>query len=203
MPRHFTFSQLTFLAGVAIGVGAVLILLVYIIHKNVRRHAQKEMWKTPSPRTDNSQAFVLATMQGVITGLREDQKKTQDSLRACERRAEESARQVELMAREIEEGLMIFDAQGFLSLVNPAAHALLGIDIWSRRRYQDLLGAGSELARCVDSCIANGAVTRAKVGMTHLSSGEALRLNVTVVPLTRPAAGGEEIYGAICLLKKA
>ena len=37
--------------------------------------------------------------------------KTQDLLRASELRAEESARKAELLAREIEEGLLIFDGR--------------------------------------------------------------------------------------------
>ena len=122
-----------------------------MFHKKVRRQLQREEGKAPTLRTENSQAFVLATLQGLIADLRADQKKTQDLLRASELRAEESARKAELLAREIEEGLLIFDGQGFISLANPAAHTLLGIDVWSRRRFQDLLGAGSGLARRVET----------------------------------------------------
>jgi PAS domain-containing protein len=196
------FSQLTLLAAVAIGVGIVLVLLVYILHRNVRRQLRGEEWKAPTPRAENSQAFVLATLQGVIAGLREEQKKTQDLLRVSELRAEDSARRAELLAREIEEGLLIFDEQGFLSLANPAAHALMGIDVWSRRRYQEVLGMGSDLSRGVEACLATGTIMRGEAVEYQSPRGETLRLTVTIVPLTRQGTGGEEISGAVCLLKK-
>ena len=202
MTHHLTFFQLTLLAGIGIGVGTVLILLVYMFHKKVRRQLQREEGKAPTPRTENSQAFVLATLQGLIADLRADQKKTQDLLRASELRAEESARKAELLVREIEEGLLIFDGQGFIGLANPAAHTLLGIDVWSRRRFQDLLGAGSDLARRVETCLENGVVTRGEPVEYQSPRGEALQLLVTVVPLTRQSTAGEEIYGVVCLVKR-
>jgi PAS domain-containing protein len=203
MIRHLTFSQLTLLVGVAFAVAGVLIVLLYVLHKTVRRQLHEEGLKAPAPRAENSQAFALATLQGVIASVREEQKKTANLLRVSELRAEESARKAELIAREIEEGLVIFDGQGFISLANPASHALLEIDIWSRRRYQEVLGAGSELARRVESCLTNGTVTRGEALDYQTPGGRTLRLIVTIVPLTRQLTGGEEILGAVCLVKRA
>jgi PAS domain-containing protein len=198
MTRHLTFSQLTLLVGIAVAVGGVLVLLVYALHKTVRRQLHGEGLKAPVPRAENSQAFALATLQGVIASLKEEQKKTEDLLRASELRAEEGRRMAGLIVQEIEEGLVVFDRQGFISLVNPPARALLGIDIWSRRRYQEVLGAASELTRRVETCLANGTVIRGEAVEYQTPSGDALRLFVTIVPLK---SRGEEISGAICVVR--
>jgi len=199
MARHLTVSQLTLVVGTAVAVGAVLILIVYGFHKTLRRQLQPEEWKPRTPRAADSRAFMLATLQGVVADLREEQKKTQDLLRASELRAEESVRRAELIAQEIEDGLLVFDREGFIGLANPAARTLLSIDVWSRRRYQEVLGSGSELARRVETCLANATTTRHEAVEYRTPRGDDLQLRVTVVPLL---GRGGEISGAVCLVKK-
>lgn len=199
MTRHLTVSQLTLVIGIALAVGAVLILTVYMFHKLLRRQLRGEKWKPRTPRAEDTQSFTLAALQGVIASLREEQKKTQELLRASELRAEESVRRAEVIAREIEEGLMVFDREGFISLANTAARTLLAIDVWSRRRYQEVLGPDSELARRVESCLGNATLTRREAVEYRTPRGEDLRLIVTVVPLLGRSG---EISGAVCLVKR-
>jgi len=199
MTRHLTASQLTLVLGIAVAVGAVLILIIYLLHKTIRRQLRGEKWRPRTPRAENSEAFMLAGLQALIASLREEQKKTSDLLRASELRSEESAARVDLIAREIEEGLLLFDRQGFIGLANPAVRTLLSIDTWSRRRFQEVLGPGSELARRIATCLADGGVTRREEVDYRTPRGNDLRLVVTIVPLM---GRGGEISGALCLIKK-
>ena len=70
-------------------------------------------------RLEDEAAFTLATMKAVITQLKTDQKATQEKLVAAERRAEEKARKFEILAREIDLGLIIFDAAGLYIFLQP------------------------------------------------------------------------------------
>ena len=154
--------------------------------------------ETANPRAENSEAFMLAGLQALIASLREEQKKTFDLLRASELRADESARRIDLIAREIEEGLLLFDRDGFISLANSVVRTLLSIDVWSRRRYQEVLGPNSELTRRVAACLAEGGITRHEEVHYHTPRGDDVCLMVTIVPLW---GRGGEISGALCLLK--
>ena len=198
--RHLTVSQLTLVIGIAVAVGAVLILIVYTLHKAFRRQLQGEEWKPRTPRAEDSEAFMLAGLQALIASLREEQKKISELLRSSELRADECARRIELITREIEEGLLLFDREGYISLANSLARTLLSIDVWSRRRYQEVLGPDSELAQRIANCLAEGSVTRHEAVQYQTPRGDDLRLTVTIAPLL---ARGGEISGALCLIKQA
>jgi len=200
MTRHLTVSQLTLVIGIAVAVGAVLILIVYTLHKAFRGQLQGEKWKPRTPRAEESEAFMLAGLQALIASLREEQKKTSELLRSSELRADECARRIELITREIEEGLLVFDREGYISLANSLARTLLSIDVWSRRRYQEVLGPDSELAQRIATCLAEGSITRHEAVQYQTPRGDDLRLIVTITPLL---ARGGEISGALCLIKKA
>ena len=89
-------------------------------------------------RVEDEAAFTLATIRAVVTQLKTDQKTMQEKLVVAERSAEENARKFELLAREIDLGLMIFDAQGYITFSESPVRKLLGVDTWSRRRYGEI-----------------------------------------------------------------
>jgi PAS domain-containing protein len=156
MTRDFSLSQLTIVVGGTIVLGGLLILLIYVLHKGFQRQRSEADLKPASPRAANEAAFALATVQSVIAGLKAREKELAKQLHEAEQRAEAAARTLESVGREIPLGLMLFSRDGFLTLSNPAAHALLGIDTWSRRRYPELLHPESPLTQYIRECLATG-----------------------------------------------
>ncbi len=160
MTSHLSFLQLTFLIGGAMVVALVLIVAIYALHKSIRGTLKPDDFKPPRVRVDDETAFTLATMQAVIVQLKDEQKATQAKLAAAEQRAEENARKTALLAQEMDQGLMVFDRQGFLTQANAPARELLGPDTWSRRRYAELFQSIPRLAELVRTCLETGAETR-------------------------------------------
>lgn len=157
MTRDFSLSQLTIVVGGTIVLGGLLILLIYVLHKAFQRQRSGEAdLKPASPRAANEAAFALATVQSVIAGLKAREKELTKQLQEAEQHAEAAARTLESVGREIPLGLMLFSRDGFLTLSNPAAHALLGIDTWSRRRYPELLQPESPLTQYIRECLETG-----------------------------------------------
>ena len=111
--------------------------------------------KPAKVRVEDEAAFTLATVKAVITQLKADQKATQEKLVAAERRAEENARKFELLAREIDYGLMIFDAEGFITFSNPLVRKVLAVDTWSRRRYGEIFHDIPDLSKLIGECCRN------------------------------------------------
>ena len=147
MHHHFNALQAMLLLG-----GSVLVLVApivgfYFLNKSLGQTLKSDP-VAEKVRVDNQAAFTLAAMQGVLTQLKSEQKATQEKLTAAERRAEETARKFDLLAREIDFGLMIFDAQGFITFSNPLARKILAVDAWS---LVELIGAcfeaGTEVRR--------------------------------------------------------
>lgn len=156
MTRNFSLSQLTIVVGGTIVLGGLLILLIYVLHKAFQRRRSEADLKPASPRAANEAAFALATVQSVIAGLKAREKELAKQLQEAGQRAEAAARTLESVGREIPLGLMLFSRDGFLTLSNPAAHALLGIDTWSRRRYPELLQPESPLTQYIRECLETG-----------------------------------------------
>ena len=199
MASHLSLSQLTFLVGVALAAGTVIILVSYFFHRAVRQRVGKEGAKDSPVHTEDQTAFLLAAMQGVITGLKEEQQKAEERLRATEQRAEDEGRKLAIVAHEMEEGLIIFDQKGFISLANPAARSILRIDTGSRRRYSEIFGPESELAGKVKECLELGSVIRAAEIEHRDTRGEVHCVIVALVPVRVPNGAME---GAVCLVGK-
>ncbi len=198
MRSHLTFGQLTILVGTAVAVAALLIIVIYALHKALRRGAQGEA-AAHTPRASNSSAFALAAMQGVIATLKQEQRRLTDARQEAEREAEKNARLLEVLAGTMDEGLVAFTREGFIRLINPQARAILGADTWSRRRYDEILAAESGLASHIRDCLENGtAVTWEEIELP-LQNGERRVLLVSVQPCQ---ARGGSIEGALCLFRE-
>jgi PAS domain-containing protein len=196
MARHFTLPQITLLVGVALGVAALLVLVVYLIHRAVRDHRRGLEFKPSPPRTDNEPAFVAATVQALIAELKSRQTVLEERSRDAERRARSSARTLEAMARAFPQGLIVVSAEGYLTQANAPARELLQLDVWSHRRFTELLG-DSPLAEAIRECLVSGKM-QARENIEHqTSSGARLALAVRVEPIE---AQGGTTEGAACLL---
>ncbi len=198
MRPHLTFGQLTILIGTAVAVAGLLIIIIYAFRKALRSDLRGEA-ATRTPRASDSSAFALATMQGVIAGLKQELRKLEDAGRQMEQEAEKNVRLLEVLAGALDEALVVFSREGFIRLINPPARAILGADSWSRRRYSESFPPDSALAGFLRACLENGkAVKWERIELT-MQDGECRVLLVTVLPLQSRAGS---IEGALCLLRE-
>jgi PAS domain-containing protein len=199
MTRHLTLTQLTFLIAVAVGVAGLLVLVIYALHKALREYREEGDLKPKASRVNDPPVFALATMQGVLAGVKAQQEKVLEQSRAAEKRAEESARLLESIIREMPVGLMVFNREGFLTLSNPVLRELLGVDIWSRRRCPEILGPESTLTGFVRECLEAHKTYRREAITTCTPNGEARNLEMWLAPL-RTRSGERD--GAVLLLAR-
>ena len=101
--------------------------------------------------------------------------------------------------------VLVFDGGGRLTVVNPAAERLLGLDRVSSigRKYGDILGRADRLVDLVDRSLRTGESLSREVVPLVGPDGKVTHLGVTISPI-RPAAGQERasatVEGALCLL---
>jgi len=162
MKPPFSPPQLIMLFGGALFLISVVLLGVYLLQKSISRTLKPDEPKPARVRVEDEAAFTLATVKAVITQLKTEQKVTQEKLVAAERRAEESARKFDLLAREIDYGLMIFDAEGFITFSNPQARKVLAVDTWSRRRFGEIFHDLPAFSQLIGECVATGTEVRKK-----------------------------------------
>ena len=195
---HLSFSQLLFLVATGLGVAALLILGVYALKKALRRQWGYADFKPPTPRVQDQTAFVAAAFQGVVKDLKEQQQKLEQLLRASEQRADANMRQIEVISREMGEGLVRISSEGFIVFANPTARSLLEMAVLSHRLYTEVFGADTKLCQSIQACLEAGVVTRLQQVDYLCPNGKARPLLASVVPL---ATRQDTIEGAICLLR--
>jgi PAS domain-containing protein len=173
-----------------------LIMVVYFVQKSFSRAWNPQAPKSPKMRVENEAAFTLATVQGVVAQLKNEQKTAQEKLLAAERRAEENARKFELLAREIDYGLMTFDAKGYMTFSNALVRKLLAVDTWARRRYGEIFQDFPALSQLIAECFETGTETRKRTLEIPGVEGSARRLEVSVLQ-TRDPTGALEIVACM------
>jgi PAS domain-containing protein len=198
MSPHLSISQLTFLVGTAVAVSIVLVLLVLGFHKAFERQREGTKLQPVTPRAEDATAFGMAALQGVIASLKKQQE-LQERCQAAEVRAEMNLRTMETIFEETGQGVMVFDHEGFLSVANPVARALLGLDTSSRRRYPELLAPESQMTGLVRECLERGTSARQETIEYQTPRDGLISLAVSVLPLQ---GRNGEIEGAICLLRE-
>ena len=106
----------------------------------------------------------------------------------AQRNAEETSRKFELIAREIEQGLIVFNPQGYISFSNPLVRKMLVIDTWSRRRYSEIFHEIPALSDLIRASLESGAEVRKTSIEIQLPDGKVRRIEASVLP-TRDRAG--------------
>jgi signal transduction histidine kinase len=151
----------------------------------------------PRPSADNPGAFMTASMQAVIQKLR-DQEKELAQLHQREReRAQQTERLSEAVTSNMPSGLLLVNSSGLISSANPAAEAALGIRSLPFRRYGEVFGPGSTVARMIEVCLADGETFRREQVEYTTPSRDLRRLGVTISPITNKPG---EVSGVLCLL---
>lgn len=193
-------------AGVAF---ALLILLgAYVLSLALRKflrrgsssHPTEELAPQP-PRSEDQAAFLTASMQAVIQRLREQERELERLHRVEKERAQQTERLSEAVTRNMPTGLLLASATGLITMANPAAETALGVGALHYRRYTDILGADSPLARLLTRCLRE-ARTFQREEVEHTNRvGEKRQLGATISPiLQRQAQGQEKVAGALVLL---
>jgi PAS domain-containing protein len=189
-------QSLILLVGGAMLFGSALTLGVYLLQRSFSRTLKPDKPRPARVRAADEAAFTLATIRAVVTQLKADQKATQEKLVLAERRAEENARKFEILAREIDYGLMIFDAEGYISFSNPPVRKILAVDTWSRRRYPEILSDLAPLSELLGECFATGTEVRKKRVEFQGSDGSKRRVEVSVSP-SRDRTGAMEVVACV------
>ncbi len=185
------------LASVFVFLLIFAVLLFYLIHKLFKQSRESADLNAKAPRAEDEAGFAMATMQGVITRMKAQERELSELRRQAEQRAKESARLSDNVIREMPSGLMVFDRAGFITTANPAVRSMLGVDTWARRRYPDILGADSALAGLIRECLESGKTVTRETVEFRTAQGEARVLGMSLSPFHGPAS---DIEGAVCLL---
>jgi len=199
MARNLTTIQVALILGGILLVAGLFVLLVYLLHRAFERQRKESSLSPVRPRPADEAAFVTAAMQGVIAKMKAREAELNDLLREAEQRAETSSRALEAIVREFPAGLMVISQEGFLELSNPAVRTILGIDTWSRRRYTEILGAESPVARLVRQCLESGKSCRIESVNVPVPGGPTRTLSIIVSPCR--GRGGQP-QGAVCFVTK-
>jgi signal transduction histidine kinase len=204
-----TYVIVTFVVLVA-GIAA----LAMVARKFLRgRSAESsDQWDKPAAGSENPDAFMAASMQGVIEKLRAQEKELARLHLVAQERAQESERLTEEVTRNMPTGLLLVNATGAIGTANPAAEQALAMRPLQYRSYKEILGSDSDLTLMLAACLREGK-TFHRSEVEHLTrDGEVRRLGVTISPIYRHARNvmranpGDsappemKISGALCLM---
>jgi PAS domain-containing protein len=199
MDQLLTPQNLILLVGGALLFGGMLTLAVYLLQRSFSRGLKTGKPRHTPVRLEDEAAFTLATIKAVVTQLKADQKTTLEKLVVAERRAEENARNFELLAREIDLGLIIFDAQGYISFSNLLVRKVLGIDTWSRRRYREIFHDIPALSAVIANGFETGTEVKRQAIELHGRGGSNRRIEVSVLPTSDRSGARESV---VCLFQE-
>jgi PAS domain S-box-containing protein len=179
-----------------LGVLSLFSLALRRIARGSREDARSErVARNENPQ--NPSAFMTASMQAVIQKLKEQEKELERLHREEKERAEQTVKLSEEVTRNMPAGLLLVNAAGLITSVNPAAETTLGCRGLSYRRYSEALGGDSDLTRLLGQCLAEGKIFRREQVKYITPEGGLRRLGVTISPIQ---AEGDKVNGALCLL---
>ncbi len=185
-----------FLFTVALVVG--LLLIFFTLFRFLRRGTSTdEVDAPPRPSQAGETAFASASVQAVIQKLREQERELERLHRVERERAQQTERLSLAVTRNMPTGLLLVGANGLVSLANPAAETGLGCGALQYRRYTDVLGADTPIARLLTQCLREGRTFQREQVEHFTADGELRQLGVTISPI---AQGAEKVSGALCLL---
>jgi nitrogen fixation/metabolism regulation signal transduction histidine kinase len=176
---------------------AALIFFVIRRRFGVGRPEKDPEISLPKPSMDNPSAFMTASMQAVIQKLREQEKELEALHRRDRERAQQTERLSEAVTRNMPAGLLLISSAGLITSANPAAEAALDVHMLPYRRYAEVFGKESALAKLLAACLSEGRTFRREEVEYATPAGELRRLGVTISPIL---GRSEQVTGALCLL---
>jgi len=177
----------------------VVSLFTLVLRKFARTHHEdnREDARAQKAVMQNPSAFMAASMEAVIRKLKEQERELERLHQEERERAEQTLRLSEAVTRHMPAGLLVVSAAGLIISANPAAETTLGLRALPFRRYNEALGADSELTNLLCRCLKEGLVFRRGLIRHVTPEGELRRLGVTISPIEPETA---TVSGAICLL---
>src|SRR5579862_5168703 len=177
---------------IAAGMGFLVIVcgLAYAFMAATRRYLgsagkKKEAGADgPRPSAENPSAFMTASMQGVIQKLREQEKELEQLHQRERERAQQTERLSEAVTSHMPSGLLLVNSSGLISSANPAAETALEIRSLPFRKYTEVFGPESRVARMIEGCLADGMTFRREEVEYTTPSRELRQLGVTISPIT-------------------
>lgn len=150
----------------------------------------------PKKTADEAQ-FVLETFQSVVAQLQTQQKELERLTALASERADSAERFSERIVASVPSGLIAFDGNGRLIVINGPGRALLDVDAAVGQPADRLLQSLPQLAELVEKCLASGVLFR-REEIETTTAGEFRRLGATVAPIDLSPERGAR--GALCLL---
>lgn len=191
----------TFLIAGGIGFLVVMFGIIAGVIVMMRRRynpgTEKSSGMDAAPRADNATAFMAASMQAVIQKLKEQEKELEQLHQRERERAQQTERLSEAVTSNMPSGLLLVNASGLISSANPAAEAALEIRSLPFRKYTEVFGPESRVARMIEGCLADGLTFRREEVEYTTPSRELRQLGVTISPITNKPG---EVSGVLCLL---
>jgi signal transduction histidine kinase len=194
-------------AGGLIFAGVIFIGCLWLTHKMFqafRREAQDNATSHITSRPSDPSAFVMATYQGVIQQMREQEKELERLHRMERQRAEESQQLAATIMKNMATGLVMLNARGLITESNPAAKGTLGHQVLTGRDYKEVFWPGyhsfdtlPEGMVAVNDCLSTGNTVRRMTLNYTAPNGQIMVLGIGFSPI-RAVDGA--IGGAIMLL---
>ena len=186
--------------------GAVFIGCLWLTHKMFaawRREANTDTDALKARPSDPS-AFVMATYQGVIQQMREQEKELERLHRMERQRAEESQQLAATIMKNMATGLVMLNSRGLITESNPAAKTTLGHQVLTGRDYREVFWPGYQSFEtlpegmvAVNDCLSTGNTVRRMTLNYTAPGGQNMVLGIGFSPIR---AVDDGIGGAIMLL---
>lgn len=221
LPNHaiahgpqLTSLGITYAIATFAALGAIIAVFAVLARKFLRGGSVKAGdWSTQKASGGSADAFMAASMHGVIEKLRAQEKELARLHLVAQERAQESERLTEEVTRNMPTGLLLVNATGAIGTANPAAEQALAARPLQYRSYKEILGVDSDLTQMLAACLHDGK-TFHRGEVEHLTKeGEVRRLGVTISPVYRNVrnalrstaldsviAPEMKISGALCLM---
>jgi signal transduction histidine kinase len=204
-PPQFPMTPKAWILGAAVFI-LMLILSFLLVSLGLRRYLgskgeQKDEFAPKTPSSNDSAAFMTASMQSVIGRLRDQERELARLHQAEKERAQQTERLSEAVTRNMPAGLLLINSSHLITYANPAAMHILGVQTLQYRRFAEALGPDAPLANLIHACLADGKTFQREQVHHSPPEGAERCLGVTISPVyeTRGVQQGR-ISGALCLL---
>ena len=189
----------SFIAILLGSVLCILFLLRWLLRPYRKREDGQPVAEIAQPQSKDEADFVLETFQSVVGQLDTQRKEAQKLSALASERAETAERFSERIVASVPSGLIAFDGNARLILINGPGRELLELDSDAvGQPVNSLLKDLPSLAQVVQQCLATGRVfPREELEMTTSAVG-LRRIGATIAPIDLPAERGTR--GVLCLL---
>jgi PAS domain S-box-containing protein len=181
------------------GVLFIVLLLIALVRLMNRTSRKQTAHFTVPDASYNNQQFMMATFQGVIQRLKEQERELERLHRLERERADFNQNVSENITRNMPTGLITVNRNGIITSSNPAAKEIIQLRLLKNMHYKQILAARSylDLNGMIENCLQTGArYHRAEIEVT-LDNSKSKTLGVSVSPIE---GDQQAISGVVCLM---